>query len=68
MKPDSATDAKTCKKCDQPMAPKGTRRRRLRSDTPGEYQHARGCPLASKRERAATERLWALVAAIDEAT
>lgn len=43
----------TCKSCNQPMLPPGTRRKNVH-----DYRHARGCPEASARERKATERLW----------
>ena len=33
---------KLCKGCDQPMLPKGQKKK------PGEFDHARGCPLAKK--------------------
>lgn len=45
---------KLCDECGQSMLKKGQRRKH-----PDDYRHARGCPNASKAERAATEALWA---------
>lgn len=35
-----------CHECDQPMLPKGEKRKH-----PSDYRHASGCPKASKSER-----------------
>ena len=42
-----------CIECDQPMLPKGQRRKHL-----DDYRHARSCSLASSAEHKATEALW----------
>jgi hypothetical protein len=44
---------KLCPQCEQPMLKKGQKRKNQH-----DYRHARGCPMASKTEREATERMW----------
>jgi hypothetical protein len=44
---------KLCPECGQPVLKRGQKRKH-----PQDYRHARGCPLAPKRERESTERFW----------